>query len=378
MNRKHDAIAVALWSLLITSMSAAFAGCGSERPAPNAAPETVTGVSVIVARETTAPDWLEAVGTVRAVQTTQVSSQTTGNILEVRAHEGDLAQAGQVLAIIDDAQPRAAVDQATAALAASQKEVEADDSDYALAGTTLKRYQQLYDKKSVSPQEFDEVKARYQSAEARRDMAQAGQAQASAALTQARTSLGYTQVRAPFSGMVTAKMADAGMLASPGTPLFTMEDTRRYRLEATVDESDIHLVRIGQATPVTIDALGNAPLSGKVAEIVPAADPASRSFLVKISLPADARLHSGLFGRADFARGQRQALLIPRTAIVERGQLNGVYVVDANEIAELRYVTLGAIAGENVEILSGLKDGETLVAAPGDREFGGMRIAAQP
>jgi hypothetical protein len=115
-----------------------------------------------------------------------------------------------------------------------------------------------------------------------------------------------------------------------------------------------------------------------VAEIVPAADPSSRSFLVKISLPADKRLRSGLFGRAHFARGERQALLIPRSSVVERGQLTGVYVVDAKQIAELRYITLGALSGEKAEILSGLKDGETLVAAPEDRELSGKRIAAQP
>ena len=109
---------------------------------------------------------------------------------------------------------------------AAEKEVSAADSDLALAESTLKRYQQLYEKKSVSPQEFDEIKARYQSAEARRDMARAGQAQANAALTQARTTLGYTQIRAPFSGVVTDKKADAGTLASPGMPIFTLEDTR--------------------------------------------------------------------------------------------------------------------------------------------------------
>ena len=96
-----------------------------------------------------------------------------GNIVEIRAHEGDRVQSGQVLAVIDDAQPRSGVDQATAALAAAEKEVSAADSDLALAQATLTRYQQLYEKKSVSPQEFDEVKARYQSAEAQRDMARA-------------------------------------------------------------------------------------------------------------------------------------------------------------------------------------------------------------
>ena len=261
-------------------------------------------------------------------------------------------------------------DQATAALNAAEKEVSAADSDLALAEATLKRYQQLYEKKSVSPQEFDEIKARYQSAEARRDMARAGQAQANAALTQARTSLGYTRIHAPFAGVVTEKKADAGTLASPGMPMFTIEDTRSYRLEVTVDESELRLVRVGQVSPVTIDALGNVQLSGKVVQIVPAADPASRSFLVKVELPADARLRSGLFGRARFSRGERTALLIPRTSLVERGQLQGVYVLDANQIAGLRYVTLGKSAGEQIEVLSGLQDGEKLVAVAGRPRLG--------
>jgi RND family efflux transporter MFP subunit len=301
-----------------------------------------------------------------------------GNILEIRAHEGDRVQCGQVLAVLDDAQSRSGTDQATAALNAAEKEVSASDSDFALAEATLKRYQQLYEKKSVSPQEFDEIKARYQSAEARRDMVRAGQAQANAGLTQARTSLGYTRIHAPFAGVVTGKKADAGMLASPGMPIFTIEDTRSYRLEVTVDESELRLVRVGQVSPVTIDALGNVQLSGKIVQIVPAADPASRGFLVKVELPADVRLRSGLFGRARFSRGERSALLIPRTSLVERGQLQGVYVLDANQIAGLRYVTLGKSAGEQIEVLSGLQDGEKLVAVTGDRDLGGKRIAIRP
>ena len=115
---------------------------------------------MIVAHRTTVPDWLEAVGTVRAAQTSQIASQMMGNILEIRAQEGDRVQSGQVLATIDDSQPRAAVEQATAAVTAAEKEVSAAESDLALAEATLKRYQQLFDKKSVSPQEFDEIKAR--------------------------------------------------------------------------------------------------------------------------------------------------------------------------------------------------------------------------
>jgi RND family efflux transporter MFP subunit len=195
---------------------------------------------------------------------------------------------------------------------------------------------------------------------------------------QARTSLGYARIHAPFAGVVTEKKADAGTLASPGMPIFTIEDTRSYRLEVTVDESELRFVRIGQVSQVTIDALGNVPLSGKVVQIVPAADPASRSFLVKVEMPTDAHLRSGLFGRARFPRGERPTLLVPRTSLVERGQLQGVYVLDANQIAGLRYVTLGKSAGEQIEVLSGLQGGERLVAVAGDRDLSGKRIAIRP
>jgi RND family efflux transporter MFP subunit len=375
MNREKHAIRL---SILMIGLIATLAGCTNERSPAAAPPETVNNVSVIVAREAAVPDWLEAVGTVRAAQTTQVSSQMMGNIVEIRTHEGDRVQSGQVLAVLDDSQPRAAVERAAAAVTAAGEEVSAADSDLGLAGATLKRYQQLYDKKSVSPQEFDEIKARYQSTEARRDMVRAGQSQANAALTQARTSLGYTHIRAPFAGVVTQKMADEGTLASPGMPIFTIEDTRSYRLEVTVDESDIRVVHAGQTAPVSIDALGNAQLIGKVVQIVPAADPSSRGFLVKIGLPADARLRSGLFGRTEFSRGQRKSLLIPRASVVERGQLQGVYVLGANQIAELRYITLGNPTGQQVEVLSGLQDGDRLVAAPGNLELAGKRIEIRP
>lgn len=355
-----------------------MAGCSSDNRVPSVAPEVVSGVAVIAAQATTVPDWLEAVGTVRAAQTTQVASQTIGNIVEIRTQEGDRVQGGQILAVIDDSQPRAAVDQSAAAMTAAQKEVSSAESEFALSESTLKRYQQLYEKKSLSPQEFDEFKARAQAAEARRDMARAGEAQARAALMQSRTSLANTQVRAPFAGVVTEKKADAGTFASPGMALFTVEDTRSYRLETMVDESDVRLVRVGETVPVLLDSVRSADFLGKVTQIVPAADPASRSFLVKIELPADSRLRSGLFGRARFPRSSRTVVLVPREAIVERGQLRGVYATDANQIAQLRYVTLGRAFGEQVEVLSGLQDGEKLIAAPGDRELSGKQIAPRP
>jgi len=334
-------------------------------------------IPVLAVQQAKVPDLLEAVGTVRAAQTSDAASQMMGNIVEMHAHEGDRVQRGQVLAVIDDSQPRAAVDRASAAELAAQQQLAGAESDLALTESTLKRYQPLFERKSVSPQEFDEVKARQQAALARRDMAKAGQAQAQAALSQARTSLDYTRIRAPFDGVVTEKKADSGTLASPGMTIFTIEDVRSYRLEATVNESDLRYVRTGQQVWVAIDALDKAGLNGRVVQIVPAADPASRTFLVKIELPPDARLRSGLFGRVQFSRGERQALLIPRSAVIDRGQLEGIYVLDQNKFASLRYITLGKPSGAVVEVLAGLQDGEQFVAKPGEVDLNGKRIEVQ-
>ena len=230
---------------LLLSALTTFVSCSSERETVSAAPEVVSNVAVISAQAANIPDVVEAVGTLRAAETSQLAAQMMGTIVEIRVHEGDRVQRGQVLAVLDEAQPRAALDRATAADLASQQGITAADSDFALAEATFNRYQTLYEKKSVSPQEFDEVKARYQAAQARRDMARARQTQAKAALQQARTALSYTHILAPFDGLITEKKADVGTLASPGLPIFTVEDLRRYRLEATVNETDLRYVRMG-------------------------------------------------------------------------------------------------------------------------------------
>jgi RND family efflux transporter MFP subunit len=353
------------------------AACANQAKQSAQVPETVRNVSLIEAQERNMPDGFEAVGTVQAAQTSILASQMMGNIVEIRVHEGDRVRRGQILAIIDDSQPRAALDRAIAADTASQQQLAAADSELALADSTLQRFQTLYERKSISPQEFDEVKTRQQAALARRDMARANQEQAKAALEQARTSLEYAQIRAPFDGVISEKKADVGTLASPGTPIFTVEDVRRYRLAAPINESDLSLVRVGQPFPVLIDAFGTVILKGKVVEIVPAADPVTRSFLVKIELPADTRLRSGLFGRVQFSRGERRALLVPQTAIVQRGQMQGVFLLDQNKIAALHYITVGKPIQNQIEVLAGLQSGDWLVAAPGTLELDGKRIEAE-
>lgn len=362
--------------LLLLLAGVVLSGCSAEKSLQPPAPETVRNVPVSVVQRATLPDVNEAVGTVRSVQSSQLASQMMGTIVEIRVQAGDHVRRGQVLATIDDAQPRAALDRATAAESAATQDLAATESDLNLAETTFKRYQNLYERKSVSPQEFDEVKARYQNAVARRELTRAGQSQAKAAVTQARTAFAYARILAPFDGVITERKVDPGTLASPGLPIFTIEDVRRYRLEATINESDLRDVRMGEGVAVAIDALQDPELKGRVTQIVPAADPSSRSFLVKIELPPDSRLRSGLFGRARFPQGERSSLLIPQTAVVVRGQLQGIFVLNADGIAALRYVTVGQARGKEVEVLSGVADGERLIANPGSVDFNGKRIEA--
>ncbi len=365
-------------SLVVASLGVAgLLGCSESKPPAQAPVEKVHGVALLQVQKATVPDVVEATGTVRAALSAQLASQVMGTITRVNVHEGDHVRRGEVLVSIDEAQQQAAYTGAKAGLQASQESIAAADADYALAESTMKRYQMLYDKKSVSPQEYDEVKTRLAAAQARRDAAHAGRTQAEAGVSQANTAISFTKVRAPFDGIVIAKLAEPGAMAAPGVPLLVVEDPSRFRLEASVDESKMGAVKLGEAVPVVIDALGDQPIEGKVTQIVPAADPSSRTFTVKIDLPPNPQIRSGLFGRARFPHGERESIAIPKTAVLNRGQLQAVYVVGSDQLASLRYVTLGAASGDQVEVLSGLHSGDRIVAQPGDRELSGKQVEAQ-
>lgn len=348
--------------------------CTSEKKPASSSAEVVRDVQVLTISQSTVPDALESVGTLHAAEMAQLSSQMMGNVVAVNVREGDRVRRGQVLAIIDDAQPRAVLERAQAGVNAADHDAAAAEADYVFAEATMKRYQILFDKKSVSPQEMDEVKARFQGASAKREMARSGQAQSKAALAQARTAFNYTRIVAPFDGVVTERKVDPGALAAPGMPLLTVEGSGRFRLEANVDESGLRYVKMGQAVPVAFDGVGDQSFNGTVVQIAPAADPGTRSFVVKIELPADPALRSGLFGRARFAKGERQSLIIPRSSLITRGQLQAVYVIGTDGTVSIRYVTIGGASGDKVEALSGITSGDRIVAAPGERDLAGKKI----
>jgi RND family efflux transporter MFP subunit len=353
--------------------SVVVAGCHSTEPAQRAAIKTVTA-RVVESRQQQVEVSLHSTGTVHARQTALVSAQVMGRIQQVLVREGDSVHAGQTLALLDDASLRSSVVQAQAGVKAAESQQAAAESEARLAASTLERYKQLEAQKSVSPQEMDEVSRRSQAAQAQLDAVRAQTDAAKAQETGARTMLSYTRLVAPFNGIVTARMADPGTLASPGVPLVQIDQTGDLELDASVDESAMGSVHKGMKTQVSIDGVSPEAIAGTVLEIVPAADPASHSFLVKISLPSSSQLHAGMYGAAEFANGTRQAILVPRSAVVQRGSLACAYVLDGDGLAQLRYLTLGAAHGDLVEVLSGISAGERLVDAPADRDLAGKRI----
>jgi RND family efflux transporter MFP subunit len=222
------------------------------------------------------------------------------------------------------------------------------------------------------------VSRKSEAASAQLEAAQAQLAAAKAQANASRTMLSYSRVVAPFAGVITTRMADPGALASPGIPLVQIDSAGPLQLQAVVAESAIGAIRNGMKLRITTDAVPGVDPIGIVAEILPAADVTSHSFLVKIDLAPSSRLRAGMYASAEIPTGTRDAILVPRSAVVVRGSLPCSYVLDSNGIAQLRYVTLGAQQGALVEVLSGIAAGERLVDDPADRELAGKRIEVQP
>lgn len=362
-------------SCILAASAALIAGCHGSEQTNQAAVETVSA-RVVVSRQQQISVGLRATGTVHAKDTAIVSAQVMGRIEQVTVREGDVVRAGQTLVILDGSTQLQSVAQAQAGILVAQNQEAVARANAGLASSTLEGYKQLLADKSVSPQEMDEVTQRAETAQSQLDAARAQTEQARAEAQSAQTMLGFTRLVAPFNGVVTARMADPGTMAASGVPLLQVDRAGPLQLQVTVDESAITAVHLGMKVDAAVDGLAQ-PLTGNVIEIVPAADPASRSFLVKIDLPSSSQLRAGMYGSAEFANGTRSAILVPRSAVIERGSLNCAYLLDGQGVAQLRYLTLGGADGDLVEILSGIAPGDQLVDAPGDRDFAGKRIAAQ-
>lgn len=336
----------------------------------------VTGVQLETARIVSQPLIYEAVGTVQAGITSNLAAKIMGSVETIGVREGDQVNKGDILITLDQRQARAGLRQAQASFSELEQALAAARAAAELATATYERYLSMKKEDSVSDQEFDEVAASQRQAEAMVSAAGSRVKQAQAALAATKVTLKDTEITAPHAGIITAKLVDEGDLATPGRTLLVLETTSGYRIDLVVPETYIENVGLGQTVLANIPALNLANLAGTVSTIAPAAEVGSRSFLVKVTLPSDAPVKSGMFARIRIPMGQQNQLLVPRTALVSHGQLTGLYLVNPKGVAHFRLVRLGRVFQDSVEVLAGLNEGDRYVLEPPPTMVDGARVEA--
>ncbi len=327
-----------------------LAGCGAKEPNPEKrAVATLPTVQVRVesVQSKARPITEEVVGTVRAKLRATVEARVSGRIDRLPVLLGEKVQKGQLIARLDAAEIVARLEQAEASLEQAERE--------------WKRVSALHEQQGVTRAEFD-------AAESRRRVARAVAAEANAMM-------GYVQIVAPFQGVVTKKWADVGDLAAPGKPLIEIEDSTGLQLETDVPEAIASYVRKGARLRVRVDAVRDE-LEAVVSEVGPAADPLTRTFRVKLDLPSMEGLMPGQFARLIVPIGERKSIRVPTTAVVRRGQMEIVFCV-TNQHAQLHLVKTGKCVGDEVEILSGLDSGQTVVVSSADQLTDGQPVEAK-
>ena len=362
----------------IVLLAAVFsaAGCSKKHDAEiakTAAVTVVKGVTLETVKAVAVPDLLDVIGSVRARTSAVVSTRIPGSISVLRVREGDRVKKGQLLLQLDAQENQATAAVATAAIDEAHRGLDEALSRKKLADSTYDRYSNLLKEQAISRQEFDVRQAE-------KDMAAQGAARAGSRLKQAQegakaatTVSDYTRIIAPLSGVIASKQADLGATVFPGQPLMTIEDDSSYQLELALPESVATKVKPGSALQITLDALGST-FAAKIAEIVPTADPGSRTFVAKIVL-SQKGLKSGMFGRGAVNLGtSSRGITVPKKAVVERGALTVIWTVDANNSAHMRIVKVGRQTGDRFEIVSGLSEGDRVVISGVERVTESCRI----
>lgn len=361
---------------IVLTVAFSASGCSKKHEAGKAeiAPAAVVkGVSLEVVRLAAVPELLEVVGSVRARTSAVVSTRIPGSISVLRVREGDRVRKGQLLAQLEARENQATAAVATAAVDEARRGLDEAVSRKKLADTTFDRYNNLLKEQAVSRQEFD-VK------QSEKEVAASGVARAESRLKQAQEGAkaatvvsDYTRIIAPISGIIASKQADLGATVFPGQPLMTIEDDGSYQLELALPENAANRVKPGSPLQVTLDAIGST-FTARIAEIVPTADPASRTFVAKIALNQKG-LKSGMFGRGAVSLGTTTTgITVPKKAVREHGALTSVWTLDKGNSARMRIVKVGRQSGERLEILSGLSDGDRIVVTGAEKVTEGSRV----
>ncbi len=360
---------------VIAALLAAGA-CGASTDEARTA-STPVRVHVATAAEEQVSEVFAAGGVVRPHLRATLSSRIVAPVERVTVIAGTRVRAGQPLVILDARQVTSEASRASAMVDSSRRAAEAAVADRESAAAALglarkphERMAALNASRSATQQELDEATAGLAAAEARVTAASARAIEADRAVAaavdaeqSARIANSYATISAPFDGIVTSRSVDPGVLASPGTPLLPVETDDLFSLETTVDEAWAGRLAVNAPVDVIVDAISQTPLAGHVEEIERAIDPASHAITVKVALPKNTSLRSGMFGSAHLQGPPRRTVVVHPSAIITRGQLSFVYVAD-NGVARLRLVRTVPAPGGRIAIVSGLSAGESYVTDP--------------
>lgn len=347
-----------LWALLTASLL--LSACGKDPEAPPPSTAKSWNLPLIRASAGVPVEYLAA-GTVVSDQRIDVASRLSAQIRDILVREGDRVRRGQLLVRLDPADTAGGIRQARAAAGAAE-------AAYRDAQTDFERFQRLFERGSVSDNEMRKVRLKYEAAHESLNQARAG-------LDVAQAQRAYAEIASPADGVVVALHKKAGALAVPGAPLLTVESGKALLFETFVAESRLAAIAVGAPVEIRLDGL-TEPIKGKVSRRVPSGHPVSRSYQVMIALPEVAGLLPGMFGRAAFALGNNAALALPKSALIERGGLQGVFVVDGQGQARFRWLRLGREWPDRVEVSAGLDANEPVVATPSPVLRDGDRIIA--
>jgi RND family efflux transporter MFP subunit len=344
------------------AMLAAACGGGRETARTKGAPPAAAVVAAVQA-----VPWSRALTvTADAIPFRRATPGTIlmGRVDQILRREGDRVRAGDVLAQVESRDVVARLAQAEAgAAAASAMERNAK--------LTKERMERLLAKQAATQKNLEDATAGYEAAAASLKAAEEG-------VTAARMYVSYSRVVAPFDGIVAERHVEAGDTVAPGMPLFVVEDTSKMKIEAQVPETAVRGLSVGQPVEIEVDAAAAGTLRTTLSEILPSADPRSRTRAVRALVDnPDGALRPGMSARMRLAGQEGRALALPEMALVRRGPLTGVFVLDGQGVARLRWITVGEARGGRVEVLTGLAEGEQIVTEPPADLEDGRRVEAR-
>lgn len=335
-------------------------GCSKKEEKKDETQKQKIKAELLIISKKNVSDIYEVSGTVTSKNPVNIVSKTTGTVVQVNAVEGEKVNKGKLLILIDSPEIRAMLQSAESSIQETKKALDIAKANLNLAESTYRRYENLFKEQAISRQEFENIETKYIVAKNEVGRLENAVRQAEAEKSRIKGMESHLYINAPVSGIVTQKFVNPGYNVMTGTQLITVEPEDSLRIEVNADEKILSLIKKGMKIPVYIDALKKEFL-GIVSEYVPAVDPNTRTFKIKIDLPKDPKLAIGLYGTVKISLGKKESLWVPQSAIYLRGQLSYVFVVDKDKVLNLRLVRTGKVVDGEVEILSGLNEGDQIV-----------------